>query len=154
MMGQTAKLIADNFSQGVTGYRDHYPGQEQFARIVLAVTLEGRLPVQAVVDTGAPWCVIDPILAERVKSAADVGYELGMKLMIRGVRYKGKLIRMLITLEAERGESLDVDATVFVPRLSAGEMWPYPNFIGLDGFLNRIRFAIDPSENAFYFGPV
>lgn len=153
-MQQPTELVPDNFSQGMARYRDRYPGQEQFARIVLAVTLEGRLPVQAVVDTGAPWCVIDPILAERVRTAADVGYEPGMKLMIRGVRYKGKLIRMLITLEAERGESLDVDATVFVPRLSAGEMWPYPNFIGLDGFLNRIRFAIDPSENAFYFGPV
>jgi len=154
MMEQATKLIADNFSQGVTRYRDHYPGQQQFARIVLAVTLEKRLPVQAVVDTGAPWCVIDPMLAKQVKPIAGVGYAPGMKLMIRGVRCEGRLVRMLISLEAEHGETLDVDATVFVPQLPSGEAWPHPNFIGLAGFLNRIRFAIDPSENAFYFGPV
>ena len=59
---------------------------------------------------------------------------------------------MRIGLEAERGESLDIEATVFVPILPPGETWLHPNFIGLDGFLNRIRFAIDPEENAFYFG--
>ena len=59
---------------------------------------------------------------------------------------------MMMRLEASLGEDLDVDATVFVPRLEPGDIWNYPNFIGWDGFLNRIKFAIDPTESAFYFG--
>lgn len=58
---------------------------------------------------------------------------------------------MAIGLEAEKGESLTVDATVFVPKLEDQE-WRHPNFIGLSGFLERIRFAIDPDNNYFYFG--
>lgn len=50
------------------------------------------------------------------------------------------------------GLDLEVDATAFVPTLPSGERWPDPNFLGLSGFLERIRFAIDPAENAFYFG--
>lgn len=30
--------------------------------------------------------------------------------------------------------------------------WRRGNFLGYEGFLNRIRFAIDPSDNSFYFG--
>jgi hypothetical protein len=47
---------------------------------------------------------------------------------------------------------LDIEATVFIPNLSVDEEWLYPNFIGLDGFLNRIRFAVDPASNLFFFG--
>jgi hypothetical protein len=47
------------------------------------------------------------------------------------------------------GRSLEIEATIFVPQLRTGESWPHPNFIGLDGFLNRIRIAIDPDENTF-----
>lgn len=50
--------------------------------------------------------------------------------------------------------SLEVNATVFVPNLRPNEVWPYPSFLGLSGFLERLRFALDPSENAFYFGAV
>jgi len=46
-----------------------------------------------------------------------------------------------------------VQATFFIPALLPGESWNFPNFLGLDGFLNRIRFAVDPAENIFYFGP-
>jgi len=38
------------------------------------------------------------------------------------------------------------------PILKSGQAWSYPNFLGLDGFLSRIRFAVDPTENVFYFG--
>ncbi len=57
-----------------------------------------------------------------------------------------------VHIEAIEGESLDVETVAFIPNLPPGEVWPYPDFLGLDGFLNRIRFAVDPEHNLFYFG--
>lgn len=74
------------------------------------------------------------------------------KLLIRGTAYQGRLVTVRVSLQAAVGDSADVDATAFVPELSPGEIWSLPNFIGMEGFLNRIRFAVDPEENAFYFG--
>ncbi|HAX76687.1 MAG TPA: hypothetical protein DCY88_12800 [Cyanobacteria bacterium UBA11372] len=46
---------------------------------------------------------------------------------------------------------VDVQATVFVP--DREELWGnFPYFIGLGGFLERIRFAFDPASDTFYFG--
>jgi hypothetical protein len=56
-----------------------------------------------------------------------------------------------VKLEATIGTSIDVDATAFVPDVE--EFWgDLPSFIGLMGFLERIRFAVDPSTDTFYFG--
>jgi len=54
-------------------------------------------------------------------------------------------------LLADVGEDLELQATVFVPDVE--EFWGnFPAFIGLTGFLERIRFAVDPLNNTFYFG--
>jgi len=152
-MAQFAQLLfSGNFAVGMTYYEDYYPGQEQAVRVVLPVTLAGRLTVYAIVDTGSPWCILEPDLVALLGTAVQASYTPGEKLMIRGTLYAGRLLRMGISLRAETGTALEVDATVFVPTLTPGDTWPHPNFIGLDGFLNRIRFAIDPTENAFYFG--
>lgn len=45
------------------------------------------------------------------------------------------------------------DVTAFVPHLTPGENWPFPTFLGWHCCLERIRFAIDPAEEKFYFGP-
>ncbi len=71
---------------------------------------------------------------------------------MRGQRFPGRLIRADLTLQAAYGADLTVEATIFVPTLESGQMWAHPNFLGLDGFLSRIRFTVDPAENAFYFG--
>jgi hypothetical protein len=54
-----------------------------------------------------------------------------------------------ITIPADEGKSLDVEATAFV-----SPDWPWPNFIGYQGLLQRIRFAVDPETNLFYFGSI
>ena len=59
----------------------------------------------------------------------------------------GSLERIPLTLTASDGDSLTIDATWFV-----SEEWPGPTVIGWRGALERIRFAIDPSEESFYFG--
>jgi len=148
----TQLLISNEFAIGVIRYRDSYPGQNQITRIVIPVVVAGRLAVPAIVDTGSPWCILDPELVAQLGLVEATSYTAEEKLIVRGIGYGGRLLRMGLALQADEGESLDIEATVFVPLLSFGEIWPHPNFIGLDGFLNRIRFAIDPAENAFYFG--
>lgn len=148
----TDMLISGGFATGAAHYEDFYSNEEHAARIVLTVTVARQTTVQAIVDTGATWCIFAP---DMVQDSAPVNHALGVTLLVRGISYTGKLVRMKIGLRAERGgDDLDVDATVFVPKLPPGAAWPHPNFIGLDGFLNRVRFAVDPSDGIFYFGPV
>ncbi len=155
-MAQFAEAFsACGFTSGVTYYTDRYPGQEQHARIVLSATFEGRMTIQVIVDTGAPWCVLDPEIADDLGITTHPNYEPTNGLTIRGHVFEGRLYRMGICLqnEGEDSDNPEIEATVFVPTLPVGQEWPFPNFIGLDGFLSRIRFAIDPQESAFYYNP-
>lgn len=148
-------LIAGDFATGVTYYEDYLSQQDNSARMVLNVSVDRRLTIEAVLDTGAPWCILDPALFNQFGLAGITSYDPKIRLIVRGIPYTGQLLRMSIGLLDEYGQNnLDVDATVFVPSLIPGDIWNYPNFIGLDGFLSRIRFAVDPAENAFYFGPL
>jgi hypothetical protein len=153
MTQYSAELFATGFVSGVLTYQDAYPSQESAARIVVSIIVDNQIPIKAIVDTGAPWCVLDPEVAEFIISEETI-YQPKDRLLLRGILYEGQLYRINYQLIAEIGESVDIEATVFVPQLRAGESWPHPNFIGLDGFLNRLRIAIDPAENALYFGPV
>ena len=90
-----------------------------------------------------------------VRSLAELAQELGLferngesaTISSRAGKIKGKLVRATTTLVADEGESIEVDSTVFV-----SSDWPEGNFIGYSGFLERIRFAIDPRSNSFVFG--
>ena len=150
-MALFAGLLEDPapFASGAVRYSDSYPGEEKRRRIVVVVTVAGQTSTPAVVDTGTPWCILDPEIAEQLDAFERTERFPG--LLIRGEKWDGWLGRVEITLNAEHGESVLVEATAFVPDLDAGQQWPHPNFVGL-GLLERIRFAIDPSENMFYFG--
>ncbi len=54
-----------------------------------------------------------------------------------------------IRLIADVGEPLDIDSTVFIP-----PDWRAPSILGYTGALDRMRFAVDPQVNRFYFGPL
>jgi hypothetical protein len=101
-----------------------------------------------VVDTAASWCIFE----------REVGISVALGLiLIRGRAIlstrlgvlQGALYRGQVTLPADEGESLDVDATIFV-----SPDWPGPNFLGYQGLFQRIRFAVDPESNTFYFGRI
>jgi hypothetical protein len=147
-------LIGGHFATGIASYEDYYPGQQQSARIVLRITAAGSLTVPAIVDTGSPWCILDPVIIELIETRVEATYAPNERLLIRGTLYEGRLLRIPISIATEQGSNYEIDVTVFVPTLDPADSWPHPNFIGLEGFLNRIRFAIDPTENSFYFGPV
>ena len=118
-------------------------------RIILPVEIEDNL-TNAVVDTGAPYVICEPRIARQI--GFNSAFALERKTMlIRGMHLDGSVTRFNIKLLATSGNNLDVDATVFVPDVE--EYWSnLPSFIGLTGFLERIRFAIDPSTDTFYFG--
>lgn len=145
-------LFASHFVNGVLRYDDYYPNEEGEPRIVLPVKVADQIYAHAIMDTGAPWCVLDPYIVRLVVPASEFRYPATHHLLIRGIWYWGLLFRIGLTLNAEEGEDFEVDATVFAANLRPNEPWSHPNFIGLDGFLNRIRYAIDPADNAFYFG--
>ncbi len=154
-MARFVRALNDSgFTAGVTSYQDHFPGdgaREQTAHIVVMVLVAGAL-VPCIVDTGAPWCILHPTL---VRPLIGNNGDYRTHLLIRGTRYAGSLHPLSMTLHDETYQQhLTVDATVFVPSLDADDNWSHPNFIGLDGFLNRIRFAVDPDDNSFYFGAI
>lgn len=148
----TQLLFSGNFASSMAYYQDYYSEFDLTARMVVAITIESHVSVRAIVDTGAPWCVLDPDVVGDLRVAKPADYSPEIELNIRGINYRGKVSRLRITIQAIEGENLDIEASAFVPTLSPDEVWPYPNFVGLEGFLSRIRFAVDPAENAFYFG--
>ncbi len=144
----------DIFAQGATPYLDYYPDDKYTggaSRIVLNVYLADH-PISVVIDTGAPWCVIDPAEINKINNQVSLIHKLDIPFYIRGTAYTGRLYHVPIRLQSSMGVSLDIESTTFVPDLPTDEEWPHPNFIGLDGFLNRIRFAVDPAKNLFFFG--
>lgn len=104
-------------------------------------------PFLALLDTGAEWSVLDPEIAAEIGLADADGQEITM-----GHRHGstlGKLVRANLTMLADEGDSLEVEATVFVPT----EHWPAGrNLIGYMGFLERIRIALDSQSRDVYFG--
>ena len=140
----------DTFATGAILYQ-YKPAtpNEKTNRIFLRVEIAGY-PTEAVVDTGAPYVVLAPAIARvvGVNSASALARE---RMLIRGMVLDGNIYRLNIKLVAELGDDLDVQATVFVP--DREELWGnFPSFIGLGGFLERIRFAFDPATDTFYFG--
>src|SRR6266498_3673935 len=135
-------LAAGGVAYGVTYYRDRYASdEEQTARIVIDARVSERL-VSVIVDTGAPWCVLDPEIVQPLIADGYAEFLQPLRYLIRGYFHDGALFRLEITLEDEQGNALSVDATAFVPALDPGQEWHNPNFIGLDGCLNRIWFTV------------
>lgn len=140
----------ENFATGATPFT-YRPATERETtnRIFLTVQVE-TIRIEAVVDTGAPFVILAPTVAQFISFHPSQALSQE-KLLIRGMVLEGNLTRMNFNLPALVGADLDVNATVFVP--NSEEQWgDLPSFIGLSGFLERIRFAIDPNTDTFYFG--
>jgi len=100
--------------------------------------------VRALLDTGSEWCVL----------ATDVAASLGcdltqgeLPLHTRFGTIWGSLGRLPLRFESAEGQSLELEATWFI---SAD--WPGPTVIGWKGGLERLRFALNPGDDTFYFG--
>ncbi len=141
---------AGPFATGSSRYLDARPGfDEPEPRIYVKFRLAGvELPFLALLDTGAHFCILNRDVSELIQD------QLTNRLREVTLRTahgpgRGELYRYPIQLLADEGENLDVTATVFV-----SPDWQAPSFFGYSGFLDRVRFGIDPRSNGFYFGPL
>ena len=135
------------FSTGMSSYLDADPDPSNpsaISRIHVRVKFDGA-SVLALLDTGAAWSVLNAELARELGLLERDGESVTISSRVGKI--KGKLVRAETTLVADKGESIEVDSTVFV-----SSDWPEGNFIGYSGLLERIRFAIDPCSNSFSFG--
>ncbi len=142
------KLDGETFAGGRSRFLDSDGGTEPTPKIFVKV-LPGHaaVPLLAQLDTGAAWSVLDGEIAEALGFLEQAGPTVS--LSTRSGTIRGKLIRAPLTLVADEGESFEVETTLFVSR-----DWTHGNFLGYSGLLERIRFAVDPSANDFYFGAI
>ena len=139
------RLKGAPFCTAFTVYRDHDPsGQNEETGIWLDIAADGAdVSWITLVDTGAPWCIVKATIADALglttHKEAGLSTRLGVVL--------GELHRVPVMLLADEGRPLTVDATVF-----ASAHWTGPNVLGYQGFLERLRFAVDPATRRFHFG--
>jgi hypothetical protein len=100
-------------------------------------------------DTAADWSVINTEIAEDLGLFGIEGESIALSTRFGTIA--GHLVPAAMTLIADDGDSLRIDATVFV-----SSDWPRRagTFLGYSGLLERIRFAVDPQKNDFFFGPI
>jgi hypothetical protein len=137
-----------SFATGRARYRDRESDQsEPTAKIYIRVIPRGLPgPIFAQLDTGAPWSIFDPEVSREFADTEVL--DEGIALQTRFGSRTGRLARIALTLPAEEGEELTVQATVFLC-----DDWPEgKNFLGYSGLIEKIRFALDPEQNLFYFG--
>ena len=124
---------------------------ERLTRLFVPVLVEG-IATDAVVDTGGAYLIPDTQTAARLGLDPDDALGAGT-LRVRGTRYHGTLHRVSLTFPALTGDDVTIEATAFVPDLSPSEVWPLPTYLGWQGCLERLRFAVDPVAELFFFGP-
>lgn len=136
------------FATSKTEYLDQIPGRDE-TRICIAVQFDKLPPGLAVVDTGAPYCVLSKQQAIEIDPNYRSSATTSIALTVRGYQeLPGVLVRMQVTVCADEGDDITIEGTVFVPE----EDIELPNFIGYGGLLERINFAVDPRKNFFLFG--
>ncbi len=136
------------FCCGFSRFRDNLEGVgESTAKIFVRVNIGNLITnVFAQVDTGAPWSILalDVVHALGVPLNAADSVTLSTRLGL----LRGHLVKLPVTLIADGGRSLSFQGTFFI-----SPDWTFNlSFLGYSGFLDAIRFAVDPSVNYFYFG--
>ena len=120
-------------------------------KIYIPFRLSGDTSVfYALLDTGAAWTMLTHQLARKWQLVDLSG--LPISISTRLGRIEGKLVRTSLSLCAESGSDIAVDATVFISEEWDGENAPV--IIGYRGLLEHLRFAVDPGREVlrWHFG--
>ena len=141
------------FAPGEASY-DYRPATsgETTSRVFIEVTING-ITTDAMVDTGGVYFLCQPHIAHRLQLEEAEATSGPLSILIRGIQVQGRLYRLLLTIPAESGETLDLQVTAFVPEEDEENWGDFPCILGFHGCLERARFAIDPGTYTFYFGP-
>jgi hypothetical protein len=145
----------DRFALGAAPYECRpASNRDSSLRIALAVVVD-TLPTYAMLDTGGVYLLCSPEVAASLSIDPADGIPAS-PILWRGMKINGRLQRLPVTLLASEGESLEIDATAFIPQLSPDqeEIADLPCILGLQGCLEFIRFALDPGTDTFYFGDI
>lgn len=142
-------------------YLDHWE-DERGTKIVVSLQAPDKdgdhTYLSFILDTGAPWCVLDPQWSRRLQSE-DTGERV--RLSLRGRTFRGPLLRIPLTFGHLAAERLEIEATVLVPEeeligvMGDAEQWEpigdwqRPNFLGLSA-MDRMWWALQPDKNALY----
>lgn len=142
------KLDGEDFTTGESRFLDRLPTDpEASSKIYIKLRpAEREMILLAQLDTGSPWSIFEREVADAVGLFEATGEP--KRLSSRGLTFEGRLVRVPVLLLADAGDSLEVDALVFVSR-----EWSAGNFVGYSGLLESIRIALDPQANRFHFGP-
>lgn len=142
------------FATGAVQYRQHSMGGDMSSSRLVLPVMFGDISVEAVLDTGTPWVICAPQVAQAV-GLSDLTAMDRIRLLIRGTWVQGTLQSMEMTIPAYLGEPLIIEVIAFVPETEYAETWgTLPSFLGLTGCLERFRFAVDPATDTFFFGPL
>jgi len=140
------------FATGKAGYQYRPVSQQDDNRILLQVRIDD-LPLLAVVDTGSPYVIIQPAYARLMSLDSSPALD-EKRLRIRGNLFRGSLHRLPLLIPAVEGESMQLEVTAFVPQTDEETWGDLPSFLGMMGCLERLRFAVDPQGDVFYFGAI
>ena len=143
------------WSSGAARYfTDHNSGNRTLS--VAVICRLGNLEVKdiALCDTGADWSVISGETAELLEEYLGPPIR-SVPMTTRFGRLEGDLRNLDIHLLADpdMGTDVRVESTVLVIK-----EWPGPTVLGFHGFLEKLRFALDPGvapdQEIIYFGTV
>lgn len=141
------KLNGETFASGASRFQDQPPGAAELtAKVYVKIDINDiDTTLLAQLDTGAAYSTLEAPVAEALDLLDGNGQQV--TIATRVGKYSGRLERVPITLVADEGEALDIEAVFFVCK-----EWPGRTFLGYTGLLDHIRMALDPRTNLFYFG--
>lgn len=151
---QTGGTFAAWSSGAARYFTDHKSGRR---RLSVAVNCRlGNLEVTdvALCDTGADWSVVGGDTAELLEEYLGPPIR-SVPMETRFGHFVGDLRNLEIRLLADPGMGADVkvESTVLVIK-----EWPETTVLGFHGFLEKLRFALDPGvapdQEIVYFGAV
>jgi hypothetical protein len=143
------------FSCGSCAY-EYRPAtaREDSPRIMIPVRIQGVETI-AMVDTGGLYLVCNQELANLLDlgEVSLVERDVQMKIPRCGGSVTGNLYLASLILLAEEGNGLELEVTAFVPRhwIVVDQDQPLA-IVGWWSCLEKIRFAVDPGSDIFYFG--
>lgn len=137
------------FTEGWCGFRRAPMSMGDLNKVFITVEVEGNA-TEVAIDTGGVYFICPPDLAELIGLTPD-GADDHTEINWRG-GIEGNLHRVQLVFPADEGESLTLDVTAFVPEVDEGT-WDRPAVLGWHLALEKFRFALDPREDRFYFGP-
>lgn len=105
----------------------------------------------ALFDTGAEWSVIPKTIVDDNPNCFT-SLDTPLPIWSRFGKHHGELYQCAVNILVDSGEDLTVEATVMVI-----QDWCGPVVLGFKSFLDKIRWACDPTDNLegrLYFGRI